>query len=77
MKNILDLRFIIGLFFALTGLCLFIGSFLLNPAAGKTETTNFWCGIGYIIFGILMMILWLIGGRGEAPEETAEPLQPQ
>jgi prolipoprotein diacylglyceryltransferase len=65
MKNIFDLRFIIGLFFLLVGIFLFITSFVSHPIAGKTETVNFWCGIVYIVFGIFMLILWKVGGNNE------------
>ncbi len=71
MKNILDLRFIIGLFFSLVGIFLLIGSFIMNPAAGKTETTNMWSGIVYIVFGIIMLILWLVGKGKVAENEEA------
>lgn len=66
MKNIFDLRFIIGLFFLLVGIFLFITSFVSHPMVGKTETVNFWCGIVYITFGIFMLILWKVGGNKEA-----------
>ncbi|TAM97788.1 MAG: hypothetical protein EPN39_10580 [Chitinophagaceae bacterium] len=65
MKNIFDLRFIIGLFFLLVGIFLFITSFVSHPSTGKTETVNFWCGIVYIVFGIFMLILWKVGGNNE------------
>lgn len=71
MKNIFDLRFIIGLFFLLVGIFLFITSFVSHPVLGKTETVNFWCGIVYIAFGILMLILWRIGWN-KAPEGIEE-----
>lgn len=58
MKNILDLRFIIGAFFLLVGIFLLIGSFVMQPASGKTETVNLWCGIVYIAFSLIMLILW-------------------
>lgn len=71
MKNIFDLRFIIGFFFLLVGIFLFITSFVSHPVLGKTETVNFWCGIVYIAFGILMLILWRIGWN-KAPEGIEE-----
>ncbi len=69
MKNLLDLRFIIGLFFSLVGLALFIGSLSMQAGIGKSETTNFWSGIFYIVFGVLMIILWLVGRNKPAAEE--------
>ncbi len=68
MKNVLDLRFVIGLFFALVGIFLFITSFTSHPEGGKTETVNFWCGIVYVTFGIFMLILWKAGGNKEPVE---------
>lgn len=68
MKNILDLRFVIGLFFLLLGIFLFITSFVSRASTGKTETVNFWCGIVYIIFGAFMLILWKTGGNKKSEE---------
>lgn len=58
MKNILDLRFIIGAFFLLVGIFLLIGSFVLSTGPDKTETVNRWSGIVYIVFSIIMLVLW-------------------
>lgn len=58
MKQLLDLRFIIGAFFFLVGILLFLGSFLLAPGPGKTETVNFLSGILYMIFGLVLLALW-------------------
>jgi uncharacterized membrane protein HdeD (DUF308 family) len=68
MKNILDLRFVIGLFFVLVGIFLLITSFVVHPSGDKTEVVNRWSGIVYIIFGAVMLILWKTGGV-EAMEE--------
>ncbi len=74
MKNLLDLRFIIGLFFSLVGLALLIGSLTMHAGMGKSETTNFWSGIFYIAFGVFMIILWLAGrNKTEVEEELIEP----
>ncbi len=77
MKNILDLRFIIGLFFGITGIILIIGSFVNHASAGKTETVNFWAGIVYVVFCIIMFILWLSGRKkklqnGESSQVAGE-----
>lgn len=58
MKNVLDLRFVIGAFFLLVGIFLFVGSFILHPAGEKTETVNRWCGVFYMAFSIVMLVLW-------------------
>jgi uncharacterized membrane protein HdeD (DUF308 family) len=68
MKNILDLRFVIGLFFLLVGIFLLITSFVVHPSGGKTEVVNLWSGIVYIVFGIVMLVLWKAGGA-EAQQE--------
>ena len=57
-RDILDLRFIIGLFFALVGIALVLASFLMETTGDKSEITNRWSGILYIGFGLLMMLLW-------------------
>lgn len=58
MKNILDLRFIIGAFFLLVGIFLLIGSFVMQAGPDKTEAVNRWCGIVYIAFSVIMLLLW-------------------
>jgi drug/metabolite transporter (DMT)-like permease len=67
-KDILDLRFIIGLFFTLVGLALMVVSFVMTTSEGKSEVTNFWSGIFYIAFGIIMIILWYTGENEEKHE---------
>lgn len=71
-KDILDLRFIIGMFFTIIGLLLFISSLTMNTTFGKSESTNFWSGATYIAFGILMIFLWNFGHpeKGEENKET-------
>ncbi len=71
-KNILDLRFIIGLFFFITGIILVCGSFLLTTAAEKSENTNLWSGLTYIVFGIIMTLLWMFGKSEKPNEKTPE-----
>lgn len=60
-RDVLDLRFIIGLFFGLIGMILVLGSFWLQTDGEKSETTNFWSGMTYIGFGVLMIVLWFFG----------------
>jgi uncharacterized membrane protein HdeD (DUF308 family) len=52
MNKILDLRFVIGVFFALVGILLFGYSFMEDHSA-----INRWCGIIFAIFGIVMILL--------------------
>lgn len=71
MKNILDLRFIIALFFGITGLILIIASLVMHTDVAKSEATNFWSGIVYVIFSILMFVLWRFG-KHETDEPSSE-----
>jgi uncharacterized membrane protein len=60
MNKLLDLRFIIGLFFTLVGLLLFLYSFFAGDRAGELESVNRWCGIFFILFGTFMNLMaWL------------------
>lgn len=61
MKDILDLRFVIGFFFLLVGIFLLIGSFVLSADIDKSEMVNRWSGIVYIAFSIIMLLLWKFG----------------
>ena len=71
MNRLLDLRFVIGLFFLITGILLLLYSFF---SAGLAETVNRWCGIVFIAFGIFMaFVVNKIGTKKEAiPEDTLE-----
>jgi hypothetical protein len=55
MKNILDLRFIIGAFFSVIGIVLVI--YALAIAHTGCEI-NVYGGLAYLIFGVLMLWLW-------------------
>jgi hypothetical protein len=69
MKKLLDLRFVIGFFFLLVGICLFAGSFVMQPDAGKSESVNRWCGLAYVLFAAIMLVLWRLGrNRSSDPE---------
>lgn len=70
MKNILDLRFIIGLFFLLVGIFLFVGSFILHPTAEKSEVINRWSGVFYIAFSLIMLVLWKSGKKDSLHDEA-------
>lgn len=71
-KDILDLRFIIGLFFSLVGCALIIVSFAMTTTEGKSEITNFWSGLFYIIFGVFMIVLWYFGKHEDDHSENSE-----
>jgi hypothetical protein len=55
MKKILDLRFVIGVFFTLVGLLLLGYSFWEADETGRS--INRWCSIAFTIFGIIMILL--------------------
>ncbi|MDB5284744.1 MAG: hypothetical protein JWO06_3819 [Bacteroidota bacterium] len=61
MKKLTDLRFIIGIFFSLTGLILLLSYFI------KTENNhpemNLYSGGLMLVFGLLMLVLFY---RGDA-----------
>lgn len=55
MNKILDLRFVIGVFFTIVGLLLLGYSFINDNEA--SSSINLWCGIVFAAFGVLMIIL--------------------
>ncbi len=54
-NKILDLRFVIGVFFTIVGLLLLGYSFMND--ADTASAVNRWCGITFEIFGVAMIIL--------------------
>lgn len=57
MNRLLDLRFVIGLFFLATG-SLLTGYYLFSgKSTGEYPAVNLWCGIGFFCFGALMVFL--------------------
>lgn len=53
MNKLLDLRFVIGLFFTVVGLLLLVFSF----TSSEGHSINTWCGAVFCIFGVLMIVL--------------------
>jgi uncharacterized membrane protein HdeD (DUF308 family) len=53
MAKLLDLRFVIGIFFLILGIIL-LGYSFLNM---REHTINRWCGVSFIIFSIVMILL--------------------
>jgi uncharacterized membrane protein HdeD (DUF308 family) len=53
MNKLFDLRFVIGSFFSLTGLILFIYSF---TERGR-YAVNHYGGLAFLLFGVLMILL--------------------
>ena len=58
MNKILDLRFVIGVFFTLIGILLFAYGF--SDMEATTQPVNRWCGIIFTVFGIVMILLSFI-----------------
>ena len=56
MNKLLDLRFIIGLFFAIIGVIL-LGNSILGNNTPDAVIINRWCGIIFIAVGLLMIFL--------------------
>ena len=56
MNKLLDLRFIIGAFFSAVGMLL-LGYSFFGQGTVDSVTINRWCGIVFIAFGLLMIIL--------------------
>ena len=54
MNKLIDLRFVIGAFFAIIGLLLLIFGLV---SEGTAASINTWCGIIFMIFGSFMLLL--------------------
>jgi hypothetical protein len=59
MNKLFDLRFVIGSFFLVVGILLLGYSFLSSQTANNFVAVNRGCGIVFIVFGILMVVLSL------------------
>jgi hypothetical protein len=57
MNKLLDLRFVIGLFFLVVGMLLLGYSFVSENKARNMTEVNRWCGIVFILFGVFMNLL--------------------
>ena len=63
IKKLLDLRFVIGLFFLLVGLLLVAYSLLGADKEKDAENIDRWCGIVFGLFGVFMIFLHLAAQR--------------
>ena len=59
MNKLFDLRFVIGSFFLIVGILLLAYSFFSADTVLSMHTINRWCGIFFMLFGIVMIILSL------------------
>ena len=66
-NKLFDLRFVIGCFFAIVGLLLLVFSFVTTEA--DVQSINCWCGIGFLVFGVFMILLSL---QKDAHDELLE-----
>lgn len=69
LNKLFDLRFVIGSFFLLVGILLLGYSFLSPNNDLNMHTINRWCGLFFIVFGILMIVLSL---QKDADDELLE-----
>ena len=56
MKKLLDLRFVIGVFFLIVGILLTVYYFASSKFT-EDVSVNIWCGIIFILFGLVMIVL--------------------
>lgn len=69
MNKLFDLRFVIGSFFLVVGILLLAYSFFAVTSADYSQTVNRWCGVVFIVFGIVMIVLSF---QKEANDELIE-----
>lgn len=55
MNRLIDLRFVIGLFFFIVGMILLGYSFITSLV--DAISINRWCGVVFILFGLFMLFL--------------------
>jgi len=68
MKNMLDLRFVIGAFFLIVGILLLGSSFMVHFTKENGTTVNRDCGVVFILFSLIMLAMWKWGTK---PTEEA------
>ncbi len=64
MEKLTDLRFIIGLFFSLSGLVLLLTYFIV--AQTNHPQMNLYAGSVMLLFGIVMLVLFYRGDAADA-----------
>ena len=69
LNKLFDLRFVIGSFFLLVGILLLAYSFLSADTTLNMQTVNRWCGIVFICFAVVMIVLSL---QKDADDELLE-----
>lgn len=56
MNKLLQLSFVIAIFFVVVGGLLFIYSFVASTN-GEAQAVNRWCGLAFIVFALIMFYL--------------------
>lgn len=69
MNKLLDLRFVIGVFFTIIGLLLLLYSFFSASEVEAGKGINRYSGLALLVFGIFMIILSF---RKDAHDEILE-----
>lgn len=69
MNKLLDLRFVIGMFFTIIGVLLLVYSFFATTQLETGESINRYTGLVFLAFGVLMILLSF---RKEAYDEIIE-----
>ena len=69
MNKLLDLRFVIGVFFTLIGLLLLVHSFLTGSDMEGSHSVNRYTGLTFLAFGVFMIVLSF---QKEAHDEILE-----
>ncbi len=59
MKKLLDLRFVIGIFFLTIGILLIGYHNIATIEQNRNESVNIYTGITFSIFGLIMLVLSL------------------
>lgn len=57
MNKLLDLRFVIGVFFAVLAVLLLGYSFFATGLMDDAKAVNRWCGAVFGVFGVVMIVL--------------------
>jgi hypothetical protein len=62
MKNLFDLRFVIGSFFSVIGILLVLYSLVIVDFMARGTEINRWCGLVFLVFGVVM--IWVSLRKG-------------
>jgi len=65
MKKLLDLRFVIGVFFTIVGILLSIYHFVGTKNEEMSSSINIWAGIVFLVFGVGMILFSYINNTIE------------